>query len=208
MTYTRNLVHSPSLYSWVALQYHTGRNHAAAARSEGNRHTHIQEARRKRKGSRRGRAEKTLVVYRVRHRDSNRVEPARRVGHKDDAERFAAEVAYDISRGDFLDPSGRHVILSDLAVRWLSTLSVKPKTRISYVSSQKPDTPSLRHRRLENLRPSAVHGCVRGAPRRVEGSTVVLPIVPSDSGEDRLRWPDTLAFPRVRLLTDVSEDAD
>ena len=95
---------------------------------------HIQEVPRKTRGSRRGRGGRALVVYRVRYRDPNRVERSKTFERKVDAERFAAEMTSDIGRGDYLDPRAGQVVLEKWVTKWLSTLTVKPKTRASYES--------------------------------------------------------------------------
>lgn len=169
---------------------------------------HIQEVPRKRKGSRRGRGAKSLVVYRVRYRDPDRVERSRTFERKADAERFAAEVESDISRGDYLDPRGGQELLTDWAEKWLGTLSVKPKTRSSYESLLRSRIlPAFGRRKLENLKPSDIQGWVSGmheeglSASRIRQAAIVLRLVMDAAVQDRLisRNPcDRIKLPRLK----------
>ena len=167
---------------------------------------HIQQINRKRKGSRRGTG--SNVVYRVRYRDPDRVERSRTFERKIDAERFAAEVESDITRGDYLDPRAGQVLLVDWADKWLSTVSVKPKTKASYESLLRSRIlPAFGRRRLENLRPSDIQGWVSAmheeglSASRIRQAAVVLRQILDAAVQDRLiaRSPcERIKLPRLK----------
>ena len=169
---------------------------------------HIQEVTRKNKGTRRGRNAKNLVVYRVRYRDPDRVERSRTFERKVDAERFAAEVESDISRGDYLDPRGGQVLLSDWAEQWFATLSVKPKTKETYRSLLRSRIlPAFGRRKLEGIRPSDVQAWVSSmndgglSPSRTRQAVIVLRMVMDTAVQDRLigRNPcERVKLPRLK----------
>lgn len=169
---------------------------------------HIQEVARKRKGSRRGRAGKTLVVYRVRYRDPDRAERSRTFERKVDAERFAAEIESDIHRGDYLDPRAGQVLLADWAEKWLATLSVKPKTKSSYESLLRSRIlPIFGRRKLGNLKPSDVQGWVSSmheeglSPSRIRQAAIVLRQIMDTAVQDRMigRNPcERIKLPRLK----------
>ncbi|MDQ3955042.1 MAG: site-specific integrase [Actinomycetota bacterium] len=169
---------------------------------------HIQEVPRKTRGSRRGRGGRALVVYRVRYRDLNRVERSKTFERKVDAERFAAEITSDIGRGDYLDPRAGQVVLEKWVTKWLSTLSVKPKTRASYESLLRSRVlPAFGRRRLDNIRPSDIQGWVSAmhdeglSASRIRQAVIVLRLVMDAAVQDRLvaRNPcDRIKAPRLR----------
>lgn len=169
---------------------------------------HIQEVSRKRKGSRRGRGGRNLVVYRVRYRDPDRIERSLTFERKADAERFASGVESDISRGDYIDPRAGEVVLRDWAEKWLSTLSVKPKTRESYESLLRSRVlPAFGRRHLVDLRPSDVQGWVSKmheeglSASRIRQAAVVLRQVMDAAVHDRLigRSPcERVKLPRLK----------
>lgn len=169
---------------------------------------HIQEVPRKTRGSRRGRGGRALVVYRVRYRDPNRVERSKTFERKVDAERFAAEVTSGIGRGDYLDPRAGQVVLEKWVTTWLSTLTVKPKTRASYESLLRSRIlPAFGRRRLDNIRPSDIQGWVSAmhdeglSASRIRQAVIVLRLVMDAAVQDRLvaRNPcERIKLPRLK----------
>ena len=169
---------------------------------------HIQEVPRTRKGSRRGRGGKDLVVYRVRYRDPTRVERSRTFERKVDAERFANSVESDISRGDYIDPRGGQAFVEDRAEKWLQTLSVKPKTRATYESLLRSRVlPAFGRRRLVNVMPSDVQAWVAAMQQeglsssRIRQAAIVLQQVMDAAVRDRLiaRNPcEGVKLPRIK----------
>lgn len=154
---------------------------------------HIQVVPRKRKGSRKGRSDKELVVYRVKYRDPNRVQRSRTFERKIDAERFAHSVESDIDRGDYIDPRGAKIPVEERAEKWFNSLSVKPKTKASYVSLLNSRVlPAFKNRRLGNILPSDVQEWVAGMQReglsasRIRQAVIVLQQIMEAAVRDRL----------------------
>jgi integrase len=117
----------------------------------------IVEVPRKRKGNRRkgAKSDGSLVMYKVRYRDPDRVERSRTFLRKADAEDFAKSVETDIARGQYLDPAAGKVTVSEWAEDWFSTIRhLKPKTQEGYEGLLKKHIiPRLGRRSLASVRP-------------------------------------------------------
>jgi integrase len=116
------------------------------------------EVTRKRKGNRRGKTSKhgrSIVAYKVRYRDPDRVERSRTFVRKVDAERFAASVETDKSRGQYIDPAAGNVTLAEWSDNWIGTIRhLKPKTMEGYEGIlRKHLLPNLGRRTLASVRP-------------------------------------------------------
>ena len=72
--------------------------------------------------------------YRVRYRDPQNQERSKTFDRKSDAEKFRADVASRINRGNWVAPERERLPLGHFAELWLRSADVKPSTKANYES--------------------------------------------------------------------------
>lgn len=146
-------------------------------------------------------------AWKVRYRDPDRVEKARTFTKKCDADNFAATIESDILRGDYVDPRAGKVALNDWAAKWVATLTVKPRTRVSYESLLRSRIlPTFGKRQLAGLRRSDIQEWIASmlaeglSPSRTRQAVIVLRLMLDAAVDDRLiaRNPaDRIKLPKI-----------
>ena len=145
------------------------------------------------KVERKGTDGKKRHAWKVRYRDPDRVERSKTFTKKNEAEDFAAVIESDILRGDYVDPRSGKTLFQDWAAKWLSTITVKPKTKVQYEGSLRSRIlPTFGKRQLATIRRSDIQAWVAGmndeglSASRVHQCLVVLRQVLDAAVDDRL----------------------
>lgn len=132
-------------------------------------------------------------AWKVRYRDPDRVERSKTFAKKGDAEDFAATIETEILRGDYIDPRAGKVILEDWAAKWLTTITVKPKTKAQYEGSLRSRIlPIFGKRQLAGIRRSDIQAWMAGmndeelSASRIHQCLVVLRQLLDAAVDDRL----------------------
>lgn len=132
-------------------------------------------------------------AWKVRYRDPDRVERAKTFTKKGDAEDFASTIESDILRGDYVDHRAGKERLEDWAPKWLSTITVKPKTKDNYEGILRSRIlPVFGKRQLAGLRRSDIQAWIAGmndeglSPSRIHQCIIVLRQVLDAAVDDRL----------------------
>jgi len=132
-------------------------------------------------------------AWKVRYRDSERIERSKTFVKKGDAEDFVSTIESDIMRGEYVDPLAGKVRLEDWAPKWLATITVKPKTKDSYEGSLRSRVlPAFGKRQLAGIRRSDIQAWIAGmnveglSPSRIHQCIIVLRMVLDAAVNDRL----------------------
>ncbi|MPZ69903.1 MAG: tyrosine-type recombinase/integrase [Actinobacteria bacterium] len=132
-------------------------------------------------------------AWKVRYRDPDRVERSKTFAKKSEAEDFAATIETEILRGDYIDPRAGKVKLEDWAAKWLTTITVKPKTKAQYEGSLRSRIlPIFGKRQLAGIRRSDIQAWIAGmndeglSASRIHQCLVVLRQLLDAAVDDRL----------------------
>jgi len=148
---------------------------------------------------------KGLVRYRARWRDPEGKARERWFTKKGEADRFAASMATDVARGQYLAPDAGRVTFADYASNWLAIQAVDPSTRQAMgIYLRVHILPALGSARLADIRPSSVAGLVHRlsetlAPRTVRQVIATLSAILAAAVEDGLLRTNPATAKSVRL---------